>query len=122
MRKGIILEVATVAVDATLQVGVASQQIVVNADVPLLQTEDSAQHMDFDTQAVLDAPIVGGVWYNELTNELPGINGGGSQDHPVGTRGGLFAETRREERGCRAGAAPVGPRAGPGETFASRCG
>jgi len=80
VRKGITLQLATVAVDAALQVGTASQQIVVTSDVPLLQTEDSAQHVDFDTKAVQDAPIVGGVWYNELTNELPGVNGGGSQD------------------------------------------
>ena len=80
VRSGIVLHLATVAVDAVLQVGAASQQIVVNADVPLLQTEDSAQHVDFDTKAVQDAPIVGGVWYNELTNELPGVNGGGGQD------------------------------------------
>jgi hypothetical protein len=80
VRNGITLQVVTVAVDAVLQVGVASQQVVVTGDVPLLQTEDSAQHMDFDEKAVQDAPIVGGVWYNELTNELPGVNGGGSQD------------------------------------------
>ncbi|MGA2890117.1 MAG: TonB-dependent receptor [Terracidiphilus sp.] len=80
VRTGIILHLATVAIDAVLQVGTASQQILVNADVPLLQTEDSAQHVDFDEQAVQNAPIVGGVWYNELTNELPGVNGGGSQD------------------------------------------
>jgi hypothetical protein len=36
--------------------------------------------MDFDEKAVQDAPVVGGVWYNTLTNELPGVNGGGSQD------------------------------------------
>ncbi|MGD0734536.1 MAG: TonB-dependent receptor [Terracidiphilus sp.] len=80
VRSGIILQVATVAIDAALQVGAASQQVVVNSDVPMLQTEDSAQHVDFDTKAVQDAPIVGGVWYNELTNELPGVNGGGGQD------------------------------------------
>jgi Carboxypeptidase regulatory-like domain len=80
VRSGIILPVATVAVDATLQLGAASQQVVVTADVPLLQTEDSAQHLDLNTQAVLNAPVVGGVWYNELTNVLPGVNGGGSQD------------------------------------------
>ena len=45
-----------------------------------LQTEDSSQHENFDTQAIQNAPIVGGVWYNELTNELPGVNGGGGQD------------------------------------------
>jgi len=80
VHNGITLHVGTVAVDATLQVGTASQEIVVTADAPLLQTEDSAQHMDFDTQAVQNAPIVGGIWYNELTNELPGVNGGGGQD------------------------------------------
>jgi hypothetical protein len=80
VRKGITLPVGTVAVNATLEVGSAAQEVVVTADAPLVQTEDSGQHMDFDTKAVQDAPIVGGVWYNELTNELPGVNGGGSQD------------------------------------------
>src|SRR5580658_2704906 len=80
VRSGIVLDVATIAVDAVLQVGEANQQVVVTGDVPLLQTEDSAEHLDLDTKAVLDAPIVGGVWYNELTNELPGVNGGGGQD------------------------------------------
>ncbi len=80
VRKGVTLHIATIAIDAALQVGSASQEIVVTADAPLLQTEDSGQHMDFDEKAVLDAPVVGGVWYNTLTNELPGVNGGGSQD------------------------------------------
>lgn len=80
VRNGITLQVATVAVNASLQVGQASQQVVVTADVPLLQTEDSAQHLDLDAKAVQNAPIVGGIWYNELTNELPGVNGGGGQD------------------------------------------
>ena len=80
VRNGITLQVATVAVNAVLQVGQASQQVVVTANVPLLQTEDSAQHLNFNTKAVQNAPIVGGIWYNELTNELPGVNGGGGQD------------------------------------------
>jgi outer membrane receptor protein involved in Fe transport len=80
IHNGITLHVGTIAVDEALQVGAASQEIVVTSDAPLLQTEDSGQHMDFDAQAVLDAPIVGGVWYNTLTNELPGVNGGGGQD------------------------------------------
>ncbi len=54
--------------------------MIVTADVPLLQTEDSAQHLALDTKAVLNAPIAGGGWYNELLNELPGANGGGGQD------------------------------------------
>lgn len=80
VRNGITLTVGTIAVDATLRVGSASQEVVVTADASLVQTEDSGQHMDFDAKAVQDAPVVGGIWYTELTNELPGINGGGSQD------------------------------------------
>ena len=79
VRNGIRLSVATIGVNATLAVGEATQQVVVTAEAPLLQTEDSAQHLDFDAKAVENAPIVGGIWYNELTNELPGVNGGGSQ-------------------------------------------
>jgi hypothetical protein len=80
VHNGISLHVGTIAVDATLQIGTASQEIVVTSDAPLVQTEDSGQSMDFDTKAVQDAPTVGGIWYNELTNVLPGVNGGGGQD------------------------------------------
>jgi hypothetical protein len=80
VHNGITLQVATIGINAVLQVGAASQQVIVTANAPLLQTEDSSQHTDFDTEAVQNAPIVGGVWYNELTNELPGVNGGGGQD------------------------------------------
>jgi len=80
VRDGIELQIGTIAINAVLQVGQTSLQVVVTADAPQLQTEDSSQHVDFNTQAVVNAPIVGGVWYNELTNELPGVNGGGGQD------------------------------------------
>lgn len=80
VRNGITLAVGTVGLNAVLQVGVATQEVVVTADTPLVQTEDSGQHMTFDSKAVQDAPTVGGIWYNELTNELPGVNGGGGQD------------------------------------------
>ena len=80
VHNGISLHVGTIAVDATLQIGTASQEIIVTSDAPLVQTEDSGQGMDFDTKAVQDAPIVGGIWYSELTNVLPGVNGGGTQD------------------------------------------
>lgn len=80
VRDGITLSVGTIAVNETLQMGEASQAVVVTADVPLVQTEQSNQQMNFDMKAVQDAPIVGGVWYTELTNELPGVNGGGGQD------------------------------------------
>jgi hypothetical protein len=80
VQNGITLQVATIAINAVLQVGAASQEVVVTANAPLLQTEDSGQHTDFDAKAIQDAPVVGGIWYSELTNELPGVNGGGGQD------------------------------------------
>lgn len=82
LRKGVVLQVETIAINATLSVGATTEQVVVTAEAPLLQTESSDQHVIFDQQAVQDAPTVGGVWYNELTNILPGVNpgGGGSQD------------------------------------------
>ena len=52
VHSGILLHVGTIAVDASLSVGAASQEVVVNADVSQLQTEDSGQHTDFDTKAV----------------------------------------------------------------------
>lgn len=76
----VTVRVETIAINSQMQIGTASEQVVVTADAPLVQTEDSGQHMDFDTKAVQNAPTVGGVWYNELTNELPGVNGGGGQD------------------------------------------
>lgn len=80
VREGITLSLQTIAVNETLQLGEASQAVVVTADAPLVQTEQSNQQMTFDTKAVKDAPVVGGIWYTELTNELPGVNGGGGQD------------------------------------------
>lgn len=82
VRGGVTLQVETIAIDAKLEVGTASQQVTVTAQAPLLQTTSSDQHVIFNTKTIQDAPTVGGVWYNELTNVLPGVNpgGGGSQD------------------------------------------
>lgn len=76
IREGVTLQLQTIAVDASLQVGAASEQVVVTAEVPLLQTEDSQQQVNLDTKTVLEAPIVGGVWFSELTKILPGVGGG----------------------------------------------
>src|ERR1700728_4021152 len=80
VREGITLQLTTIGIDATLQVGAATEKITVTAAAPLLQTEDASQNTNFDEREVKNAPTVGGIWYNELTNELPGVNGGGSQD------------------------------------------
>ncbi len=76
LRKGITLQIQTIAVDATLQVGNTTEQVTVIAEVPLLQTETSDQYVNFSTKEVLDAPIVGGIWFSELTKVLPGVGGG----------------------------------------------
>lgn len=80
VNTSITVTVGTVALDSRLSIGSASEQVIVTADAPLVQTEDSGQRTNFDVKAVQDAPTVGGIWYNELTNTLPGVNGGGSQD------------------------------------------
>ncbi|MGC2299791.1 MAG: carboxypeptidase regulatory-like domain-containing protein, partial [Acidobacteriaceae bacterium] len=80
VRDGITLQLSTIQINAALQVGSATEKVVVTAAAPLLQTEESGQETNFSIKQIQDAPIVGGIWYNELTNELPGVNGGGSQD------------------------------------------
>ncbi len=80
VRDGITLQLATIQINATLQVGATTEKVVVTAAAPLLQTEESGQETSFSIKEVQDAPVVGGIWYNELTNELPGVNGGGGQD------------------------------------------
>jgi hypothetical protein len=76
VRKGLVVEVGTITIDATLQLGAATEKIEVIAEAPLLQTDTSDQQVNFDNKAVLDAPIVGGVWFDELTKVLPGVGGG----------------------------------------------
>lgn len=80
VRNGIVLQLTTIGVNAVLHAGTSSQKVEVTSDVPLLQTEESDQEMTLDSKAVQNAPIVGGVWYNELTNIIPGVNAGGGQD------------------------------------------
>ncbi|MGB6803906.1 MAG: carboxypeptidase-like regulatory domain-containing protein, partial [Candidatus Sulfotelmatobacter sp.] len=43
VRKGLTLEIQTIAVDGTLQVGNVSEQLVVTAETPLVETETSDQ-------------------------------------------------------------------------------
>lgn len=80
VRKGVNLQLQTIAIDATLQVGNTSEQVTVIAEAPLLQTETSDQYTNFNTKEVLNAPIVGGIWFSELTKVLPGVGGGGGRN------------------------------------------
>jgi hypothetical protein len=88
VRQGIILQLGTASVDATMEAGAAGEQVVVTASAPLLQKDTSEQHVTFETRAVRDAPVVGGVWYNQLTAVLPGVAGGaGSAGEGVAVNG-----------------------------------
>jgi len=80
VRKGVTLQIQTIAVDATMQVGNTTETVTVIGDAPLLQTETSDQYVNLGTKAVHDAPLVGGRWYDELTKVLPGLGGGGGRN------------------------------------------
>ena len=43
VRKGVTLEIQTIAVDGALQVGSISEQVVVTGETPLVETETSDQ-------------------------------------------------------------------------------
>ena len=89
VRKGIVLQIQTIAVDGTLQVGNASEQIVVTAEAPLVETETSDQHVDLSTAAIRAAPIVGTDWRAEMTQLIPGVNAGGGTGEATGQQVGV---------------------------------
>jgi outer membrane receptor protein involved in Fe transport len=76
-REGIVLQIETQQVDATLQIGAATEEVIVNSAGPLVETETTSQHLDLNTQAVETAPIVGTDWRADLTQLIPGVNAGG---------------------------------------------
>lgn len=73
MRGPINLDVSTVVIDAPLVVGSKAQQVVVNTDVPLLQTDSGEQSATLDTAQLLQLPQVGADWQNFITL-LPGAS------------------------------------------------
>jgi hypothetical protein len=89
VREGLTLQIQTIAVDVVLQVGSITEEVVVNADVPQLETETSDQHVNLDTVAVDSAPIVGTDWRGELTQLIPGVNNGGGTGQAVGQQIGV---------------------------------
>jgi hypothetical protein len=71
VRKGVILQIQTVAVDATLQIGNASERIEVTAEAPLVESETSDQHVNLNATAIRTAPIVGTDWRAEAEQAKP---------------------------------------------------
>jgi outer membrane receptor protein involved in Fe transport len=84
VRQGIVLQIETLEVDVTLQVGAATQEIVVSSAAPLVETETTGQHVDLSTVAVAAAPVVGTDWRSELTQLIPGVNNGGGTGQAAG--------------------------------------
>ena len=80
VRGPITLELGVVTVNATLPVGKATTQIVVNTDVPMLSTESGAQEGVMEADTIVNLPQVGGLngggadWENFIIL-LPGSSG-----------------------------------------------
>lgn len=89
VRKGVVLQIQTIAVDGTLQVGNASERIEVTAETPLVESETSDQHVDLSTAAIHAAPIVGTDWRAEMTQLIPGVNAGGGTGEAAGQQVGV---------------------------------
>jgi hypothetical protein len=88
-REGIVLQIETLEINATLQVGSTTAEIVVNAAGPLVETETTEQHVDLSTEAVRTAPIVGTDWRAEMIQLIPGVNNGGGTGEANGQSVGI---------------------------------
>ena len=84
VRENVTLQIQTLEISASLELGTATQEIVVSATTPLLETETSDQHIDLSSQTIISAPVVGTDWRNELTQLIPGVNTGGGSGQAVG--------------------------------------
>jgi Carboxypeptidase regulatory-like domain/TonB-dependent Receptor Plug Domain len=89
VRRGLTLEIQTIAVDGTMQVGSISEQMVVTAETPLVETETSDQRVDLNAAAIRAAPIVGTDWRAEMVQLIPGVNTGGGAGEANGQAAGV---------------------------------
>jgi outer membrane receptor protein involved in Fe transport len=89
VREGVVLQIGTQEISAQLEVGAATQEIVVNAAAPLVETETSGQHTELTTRAIDAAPIVGTDWRNEMIQLIPGVNTGGGAGQATGQSVGV---------------------------------
>jgi len=110
IRQGINLQIQTVAIDATLQVGSPTEQITVIAEAPLLETETTDQHVDISTDAIRTAPIVGTDWRAALTQLIPGVNAGGGTGEANGQAIGVNGTQQYNVNFLLDGSAATAPR------------
>ena len=91
VKNDIVLHVETITVDGLLELGEVSQQVVVNAEEQLVQTETSDKRTTLTTDVITEIPSVGRGWY-ETTGLLPGVNpgnrgSGSASNQDVGVNG-----------------------------------
>ncbi len=110
VREGIALQIETLEIDANLQVGASTQEIVVNATAPVIETETSDQHLDLGTQTVDNAPIVGTDWRSEMTQMIPGVNTGGGTGEASGQSIGVNGTQSYNVNFLTDGSAATAPR------------
>lgn len=89
VRSGIVLQIETLEVSVALQLGISTQEVVVNSAAPLVETETTGQHVELGTEAIGAAPIVGTDWRSELTQLIPGVNTGGGTGEADGQSVGV---------------------------------
>jgi hypothetical protein len=82
VQQNVLLQNGPITVNGTLQVGDATEQVVVNANATVqLQTEDSQQNLTIDARTIEGLPNAASAaqgWFNE-TALIPGVSGGGGQ-------------------------------------------
>ena len=90
-RSQISLPVGTSTVNATLQIGSATQEVVVNADLPLLETESGTQQTTLEAKSMAVLPNVRQNWENFaiLIPGSSGVAGGVNPGQQISANGNL---------------------------------
>jgi hypothetical protein len=88
----VTLHVEALTIDASLEIGTSSQEVVVQASSSAVQTETSDKRSLLSGQTVKELPLVSRSWY-DLTKLLPGVapgaNGGETNGQEVSINGGI---------------------------------
>lgn len=87
VRPALTINVGNTTINATLNVGAVTEQVVVNTDVPLLKTENGEQTTILTAETLQELPQVGQDW-SSFDILLPGASGA-----PMGAQGSLGTGT-----------------------------
>ena len=90
-RPSITLQVGISTVNATMKVGATTDSVVVNTDIPLLDTESGTQQTTLDAKSMQDLPNVGQDWQNFaiLIPGSAGLSGNSNPGQEVSVNGNL---------------------------------